>query len=98
MSLHSLKRDAWHRCLGEPEAPAIHDPATQRAVAAAAILVREFHDHGRLLNPLEAMAIACRDGHSTETLYSIARTTAASTGGNAEIVLQHLEQDWPDFA
>ena len=50
------------------------------------------------LKPFEAMAVACKDGHSTETLYSIARNAAFATGGDVDTVLKHLEHAWPDFA
>lgn len=91
------KRDTWHRCLGDEDVPAVHDSGTRLALAHAQQLARECHDTGRLVNPMEAMAIACRDGHTTETLYSIARNAALAAGGNVEVVLKHLEQSWPDF-
>jgi hypothetical protein len=97
MNLHGHKRDAWHRSLGETEVTLAHDPATLRAVEQAGRLAREFHDRGRLLKPYEAMAVACKDGHSTETLYSLARSTAFATGGDLDTVLKHLEHAWPDF-
>jgi hypothetical protein len=98
MSLHDHKRDAWHRSLGEDAVPVALDPATRRAIEQAAHLAKDFHDRGRLLKPFEAMAVACKDGHSTETLYSLARTTAFATGGDIDIILKHLEREWPDFA
>ena len=98
MSVHDHKRDAWHRCLGEDAVPEAHDPATRLAIERAFSQAQECHDHGRLIKPSEAMAIACRDGHSTETLYSIARKTTAADGGDLDIVLKHLEHIWPDFA
>lgn len=97
MSLHEHKPDAWHRSLGEDVVPEAHDPATLRAIEHAERLAREYHDHGRLLDPYEAMAIACKDGHSTETLYSLARHTASTTGGHLDTILKHLEAAWPDF-
>lgn len=98
MSLHGHKRDAWHRSLGEAEVPMARDPATLKAIEQAGRLARECHDHGRLLKPYEAMAVACKDGHSTETLYSLARSTTFAAGGDLDTVLKHLERDWPDFA
>lgn len=98
MSLHDHKRDAWHRSLGEDAVPQAHDPATRRAIEQAVGLAQQFHDSGRLLKPFEAMAVACRDGHTTETLYSLARTTAFTAGGDLDIVLKHLEHKWPDYA
>ena len=98
MSAHDHKRDAWYRSLGEDSVPMAHDPATLRAIEQAGRLAKEFHDRGRLLKPFEAMAVACKDGHSTETLYSLARTTAFATGGDIDTILKHLEHVWPDFA
>ena len=98
MSPHDHKHDAWHRSLGSGEVPAVHDPATRRALDQALQLARECHDQHRLLKPFEAMAVACKDGHSTETLYSIARNAAFATGGDVDLVLKHLEHAWPDFA
>jgi hypothetical protein len=95
--MHDHKRDAWHRSLGEAAVPEAHDPATRRAIEQAGSLAKEFHDRGRLLKPFEAMAVACKDGHSTETLYSLARTTAFATGGDIDTILKHLEHSWPDF-
>ena len=97
MSQHELKPDAWHRSLGEDPIPVAHDLATLRAITQAGRLTQECHDHGRLFKPHEALALACKDGHSTETLYSLARSIAGSTGGDLDIILKHLEQDWPDF-
>ncbi len=98
MSLHGHKRDAWHRSLGESEIPPVHDQATRDALDRALRFTRECHDHHRLLKPFEAMAVACKDGHSTETLYSIARSAVFATGGDIDTVLKHLEHHWPDFA
>ena len=98
MSVHDHKPDAWHRSLGESVTPAAADPATRQALEQACKLAQECHDHHRLLKPSEALAVACRDGHSTETLYSIARNTAFATGGDVDTVLRHLEHTWPDFA
>ncbi len=98
MSLHGHKRDAWHRSLGEDPIPAVHDAATRRALEQAHRISRECHDRGRLLKPNEALAVACKDGHSTETLYSIARNAASAAGGDVDTVLKHLEHTWPDFA
>ena len=98
MSPHGHKRDAWHRSLGENELPAIASPATQQALELALQLAQECHDNQRLLDPQEALAVACRTGHNTETLYSIAHRAAHTTGGDADIVLLHLEYRWPDFA
>ena len=97
MSQHELKPDAWHRSLGEDPIPQARDPATLRAIVQAGILAQECHDHGRLFKPHEALALACKDGHSTETLYSIALHITKATGGDLDIVLKHLEQAWPDF-
>ena len=97
MSLHDHKPDAWHRSLGEEALPEAHDPATRRALGHAAQLAREYHDQGRLLDPYEALAVACKDGHSSETLYSLACRTAATVGGDFPTILKHLEHDWPDF-
>jgi|GEM_PF-1042759 len=98
MSLHGHKRDAWHRSLGDDELPPISTPATREALELALHLAQEYHDSQRLLGPQEALVVACRDGHSTETLYSIAHRAAKATGGDAETVLHHLEHHWPDFA
>jgi len=98
MSPHGHKRDAWHRSLGEDELPAITSPATKQALELALEIARECHDHQRLLDPQEALAVACRAGHNTETLYSIAHRSARATGGAPDIGLAHLEHHWPDFA
>jgi hypothetical protein len=92
------KRDAWHRSLGENELPAITAPATMAALELAQQRAKECHDHQRLLDPREALVVACRDRRGTETLYSIAHHAAQTTGGDADIVLRHLEYHWPDFA
>lgn len=97
MSQHELKPDAWHRSLGEDPIPVAHDPATLRAIAQASQLTQECHDHGRLCSPREGLALACKDGHTTETLYSLACRATAMHRGNLDIVLQHLERSWPDF-
>ncbi len=91
------KPDAWHRCLGDDDAPPVHDSATRLAIALAQQRTRTCHDTGRLISPVEAMAVACRDGHTNETLYSIARDAALTSGGDVETVLKHLEHTWPDY-
>lgn len=98
MSLHDHKRDAWHRSLGGDDPPPITSPATRQALELAQQLAQDYHDRQRLLGPHEALAVACRDGHNTETLYSLAHRAAVATGGDADIVLQYLEHRWPDFA
>ncbi len=98
MSLHGLKRDAWHRLLDETEVEMVHSSATRLALAEATRRARECHDQHRLLKPFEAMAVACLDGHTTETLYSVARDAAIATGGDSETVFRHLRHTWPDFA
>lgn len=98
MHSHGPKDDAWHRSLGGGAPPPVHDAPTRRALDTALQRTRECHDRHKLLKPFEAMAVACRDGHSTETLYSIARNAAFATGGDVDTVLKHLEHTWPDFA
>ncbi|MFT3830325.1 MAG: hypothetical protein QM691_11550 [Opitutaceae bacterium] len=98
MHLNGGRHDAWHRVLGQSPLPVPQDAATRRALAEALRRAQECHDRHRLLKPHEAMAVACRDGHTTETLYSLARNAAFATGGDVDIVLQHLEHAWPDFA
>lgn len=98
MSLHGRKRDAWHRLLDETEVEMAHSSATRLALAEAARLAQECHDRHHLLKPFEAMAVACLDGHTAETLYSIARDAALATGGDIDVVFRHLEHTWPDFA
>lgn len=97
MSQHELKPDAWHRSLGEDPIPVVHDPATLRAIEQASRLAQEYHDSGRLCSPREGLALACKDSHTTETLYSLARRAAAIHRGNLDTVLKHLEHSWPDF-
>jgi hypothetical protein len=98
MHLQGQKRDAWHRCLGEPEAPRTHKPGTLPAIDDASRRARELKQRGRLIKPAEAMAVACKDGHATETLYSIARQAAQQFDGDVDAVLRRLEHDWPDYA
>ncbi len=98
MNLAAGRHDAWHRSLGQPPPPAPHDAATRSALEGALRRAQECHDRHRLLKPFEAMAVACRDGHSTETLYSIARAAAFAADGDVDTVLRHLEHAWPDFA
>ncbi|HLP03039.1 MAG TPA: hypothetical protein VK163_13505 [Opitutaceae bacterium] len=98
MHLNGGKQDAWHRALGHAQLPTPHDSATRRALTEALRRAQECHDRHRLLKPQEAMAVACRDGHTTETLYSIARNAAFASGGDVDTVLKHLEHAWPDFA
>ena len=97
MSQHEFKADAWHRSLGEDPIPVAHDPATIRAIAQASHLAQECHDQGRLCSPREGLALACKDAHTTETLYSLARHATVLHRGNLDIVLKHLEHTWPDF-
>ena len=97
MSVHGHRNDAWHRSLDTAEPPEAHDEATRHAVEKALRMARECHDRHQLLNPFEAMALACKDGHSSETLYSIARTAAHSCGADVEVVHRQLERLWPDF-
>jgi len=42
--------------------------------------------------------VACKDGHVTETLYSIARRVSQEYNGDIDAVLRRLERDWPDYA
>lgn len=97
MNTHGYRRDAWHRLLDETQVESVHSSATRLALAEATRLARECHDRHHLLKPFEAMAVACLDDHPTETLYSIARNAALSTGGDIDVVFRHLEHTWPDF-
>ena len=98
MSPHGHRRDAWHRSLDTVEPAETHDPATRHAVEKALALARECHARHQLLNPFEAMALACKDGHRSETLYSIARTAAHACGADPEVVHRQLEHLWTNSA
>lgn len=74
------------------------DPATlqaaELAVARAEIALRT----GCLISPGEALALACREARSKETLYSIARTVGLETGCDIDDIEAFLTQRFPDFA
>ena len=94
---HKHEHDVWHRCLGEADAPRPHHPGTLQAMDEALRQTRELKVRGRLVKPVEAMAVACKDGHVTETLYSIARRVSQEYRGDVDAVLRRLERDWPDY-
>lgn len=58
---------------------------------------RALHE-GRLISPVEAMALALGAAREKETLYSIARALAWETGGELEDILCYLGERYPDFA
>lgn len=98
MSFHPLQPDLWHRCIGDPDLPARLDPASARGLELARHAVAEAMEHGVLVTPVEAMAVACRDDHRSETLYSLARRSAGETRGDLEIILRCLEHDYPELS
>lgn len=97
MDLHPLRPDAWHRCIGDPDLPARLDARSERGLARARHLICSAIEHGVLVTPVEAMAVACRDEHRAETLFSLSRAAAEETRGDLEIILRCLEHEYPDF-
>ena len=68
--------------------------SVQIALARAAKALNE----GRLMSPAEAMAAALGEAREKETLFSIARTVAAETGGDQAEILCRLGERYLDFA
>jgi hypothetical protein len=68
--------------------------AINEALHLAELALRE----GRLITPLEAMAVALGEAREKETLFSIARSVAWASGGNQDDILCRLGERFPDFA
>ena len=74
------------------------DPATLRAAEMAIARANTALYAGRLLSPGEALAVACGDSRSKETLFSIARAVAWETNVDVDEIEAHLNAHFPDLA
>jgi hypothetical protein len=74
------------------------DGVTLRAIDEALQLAEHALGEGRLITPLEAMAVAMGEARKKETLFSIARSVAWTSGGNQDDILCRLGERFPDFA
>lgn len=74
------------------------DAVTAQAIQQAFERAERALQAGRLISPVEAMALALGAAREKETLYSIARSLAWETGGDLEDILCYLGERYPDFA
>jgi hypothetical protein len=73
-------------------------PVTANAVALALARADEALAHGRLLSPVEAMALALGNARDKETLFSLARAVAWETGADQADILCRLGERYPEYA
>jgi hypothetical protein len=74
------------------------DRETQHAIDEAIHRAEKVLAEGRLLTPAEAMALAMGEARDKETLFSLARDVALSTGTDQGDILCRLGERFPDFA
>lgn len=67
------------------------------AMPDAIALVEDAIYRGNLLTPVEAMALACGDAKSKETLYSIALRLSLERELDLDVLLAELGQRFPGY-
>ncbi len=67
-------------------------------VPAAIAIVEEAVHRGKLLTPMEAMALACGEARHDETLYSIALRLSHQHDLDLDILLAALQQRFPGYS
>jgi hypothetical protein len=72
--------------------------STLHAVKIALERAAQALQEGRLLSPMEAMALAGPEARKDETLFSIARAVAWETGTDQAEILCRLGERYPDLA
>ena len=88
---HHRRYFTGRTCSLHPDEVTLH--AVELAMQRAAQMLHE----GRLLKPMEAMAIALADSRDKETLFSIARAIAWETGGDQDDILCRLGEKYLDY-
>jgi len=71
--------------------------ATSKGIELATAKAASALCEGRLLSPLEALALAGPEARSRETLFSIARMVAWDTGGDQDEIWRALCSRFPDL-
>ncbi len=74
------------------------DAATLRAAEIAIHRAQAALHVGRLISPGEALALACGDARTKETLYSIARAVGFETDCDIDEIEGHLREYFPRLA
>lgn len=74
------------------------DRVTLSAVALAMQRAEQLLHEGRLITPIEAMAMSPVEARDKETLFSLSRTIAWETGGDQTEILCRLGEHYLDFA
>lgn len=74
------------------------DELTNHAILVALARAETALAEGRLLSPVEAMALARGEARERETLFSLARSVAWETGGNEADILCKLGERYPEYA
>ncbi|HVU15788.1 MAG TPA: hypothetical protein VHD32_02600 [Candidatus Didemnitutus sp.] len=74
------------------------DDVTNHAITLALARAETALNEGRLLSPVEAMALARGEARDRETLFSLARAVAWETGGNESDILCRLGERYPEYA
>jgi hypothetical protein len=74
------------------------DRETLHAITLAIERAEKVLSEGRLLSPVEAMALALGEARDKETLFSLARDVALETGTDQGDILCRLGERFPDFA
>lgn len=91
MQLHTGHKH-HHTCSLHPDA------ATLRAAEIALQRAQSALRAGRLISPGEALALACGDARTKETLYSIARAVGFETDCDIDEIEARLAERFPDLA
>ena len=74
------------------------DSKTLNALPEAIATVEDAIHCGQLLNPFEAMALACGEAREKETLYSIALKISQKQDLDLDVFLTALSQRFPGYA
>ncbi len=74
------------------------DSKTLQWLPDAIAIVEEAVHRGRLLTPVEAMALACGEAKEDETLYSIALKLSHRHDLDLEVLLAALQQRFPGYS
>jgi len=73
------------------------DSKTLAWMPEAIAIVEDAIHSGKLLNPIEAMALACGEARDTETLYSVALKLSQQHELDLEVLLTALSQRFPGY-
>lgn len=74
------------------------DSKTLEWLPEAIAIVEDAVHRGQLLNPSEAMALACGEARNKETLYSIALKLSYRHDLDLEVLLAALQHRFPGYA